>query len=72
MEFPSRAEAKAFRLEFYSFRAAAEREELTKDYPELCAITILVDRSQPTKLKIMHRDNTPNAVALAKALKDAK
>lgn len=72
LEFETKEEATGFRLEFYSFRHAAEEEGLTKMYPELCAITIVVDKADPRKLVIRHKDYTPNAIALQKALEKAK
>lgn len=68
LPFDSPEDAQSFRLEFYSFRACAEREGLSKEYPELTAITIIPVRPERKVLRIMHKDNTPHARALKEAL----
>lgn len=66
LEFETPAKARTFRLEFYSFRAAAEREGLVEGlYSELAALTVRVSEN---KVTIMHKDYTPSARALRKAL----
>lgn len=69
LEFPTPKEAKSFRLEFYSFRACAEREGMSEQFPELCALTV---HTQGNKVTVMHKDYTPNALVLKKALEESK
>lgn len=68
IDFPTKEDAKAFRLEFYSFRSCAEKEGLTEAYPELCAITIVDVKPERRILMVMHKDFTPSALALEKSL----
>lgn len=69
LTFADAKAAKAFRLEFYSFRACAERENLTETYPELSAITIVTNGGE---VLVMHKDYTPSALALKAALEKVK
>lgn len=66
IEFATPKEAASFRLEFYNFRGRAEEEGLIEEYPELSAITLFVEGSN---VLVMHKDYTPNALAVTKALK---
>lgn len=65
----SKEEAKNFRLEFYAFRACAEKEGLANEFPELTAITVKV---QGDTITVTHKDYTPSALALKEALEKVK
>lgn len=70
--FESKEAAKAFRLDFYSFRGCVVREGGTDMFPELNAVVLLVDKETGRKMVIMHKDHTELALGMSEALARAK
>lgn len=69
VECADEQEVEAIRLEFYSFRSCAIKEDLTSMYPEL---TSLVTRQEKNKLIFMHKNFTPSMMKLRKAIDSSK
>lgn len=69
MNFDSPRDAKNFRLDFYSFKGAAIKEELDKMWPEISAFYVEVRGSSVT---VQHKDHTETAEKMRKALMEAQ
>ena len=69
--FETMKEAKNFMLTVHAFRSAALREELTSMYPEVMAMYVCLLKDQ-IGVRVMHRDYSPEALAMGKALNLAK
>lgn len=63
--------AKNLMLTFQAFRGAALREELTSMYPDLMALYVCMLKDQPG-IRVMHRDYSPEALLVQKALDAAR
>ena len=59
--------AKNLMLTIHAFRSAALREGLTDMYPEVMAMYVCLLKDQPG-VRVMHRDYSPEALAMGKAL----
>lgn len=69
VQFESEKQAQDFRLDFYTFRAAALREGLDKTFPVISAVYMELDG---TIAVVMHKDHSPLAMKLSKAIQQAK
>lgn len=67
LRFTSRKQANSFRLDFYSFRAAALKEGMESEYPRMRDITITFKEGDSSVLSIWNKDST----AIAKIVQDA-
>lgn len=63
--------AKSLMMSIHSFRSAAEREEMHKVYPEVSAMYVNLLKDRPGVM-VMHRDYSPEALMMQKALDVAK
>lgn len=57
--------AKSFRLDWNSFKAAAQKDGLNALYPQLPALFVTIEG---TNAMVMHRDYSPLALKIEKAL----
>jgi len=67
--------AKNFMMSIYAFRSAGEKEGLHKIYPELSALYAKLWKDADGNIlgvEIMHRDYSPEALAVGAALAKAK
>lgn len=62
-------EAHKLRLGFYGFRAAARRDESIKDYPELDAVEVTIEK--PNMVCFQLKDYTELAMTLDRGLRAA-
>ena len=69
--FDTLKEAKNFMLTVHAFRSAALREGLTSMYPEAMAMYVCLLKDQ-IGVRVMHRDYSPEALAMGRALNAAK
>ena len=69
VEFDTDREAKAFRLDFNSFKAAALKEKLDDLFPEIAAFYVEVRGNVAI---VQHKDHTEQAERMEKALNKAR
>ena len=71
IEAPDDKAAKSLMMSIYAFRSAAEREEMHRIYPEISALYVNLLKDRPGVV-VMHRDYSPEALMMQKALDAAK
>lgn len=71
IETPDFKSAKSLMMSIHAFRGAAEREEMHLIYPEVSAMYVNLLKDRPG-IVVMHRDHSPEALMVQKALDAAK